>query len=303
MPGLLVITNAKAGSAREEKVEAALEVLGSEHDVSVRACSDPVELDRILAGRADRVPVVAGGDGSLHLLVGALRRRGELAATPVGVIPLGTGNDLARTVGVPLDPVGAARVILDALRAQEARNMELLVDDEDGIVVNAVHLGIGAQAARTAERWKPRLGKAAYPLGGVAAGLRNPGWRLRVEADGEVISDVDRRVLMVGLALGRSIGGGSPLAPDARPDDGLVDVVVSEATGPVARVGYAVRLRSGEHVERPDVRHVQARHVAVSGQPFPYNADGEVGGPVRRREWTVEPRAWRLLAPRGSRAG
>lgn len=302
MPGLLVITNAKAGSAREEKVGAALDVLESEHDVSVRACGDPVELDRILAGRGHRVPVVAGGDGSLHLVVGALRRTGELSASPVGVIPLGTGNDLARTAGVPLDPAAAAHALLDALRGGGAHPRELLVDDDGGIVINAVHVGMGAQAARTAERWKPRLGITAYPLGAVMVGLRSPGWRLRVEADGEVLGDVDRRVLMVGLALGRSIGGGSPLAPDARPDDGLVDVVVSEATGPLARVGYAVRLRSGEHVERPDVRHVQARHVAVSGQAFPYNADGEVGGPVRRREWTVVPRAWRLLAPRAGRA-
>jgi len=299
----LVITNAKAGSGHDENVLTAVRVLEAHHPVSVRACNDAPELDRILDERGDLIPVAAGGDGSLHTLIAELHRRQELDASPVGLIPLGTGNDLARTAGVPLRPAAAAHALLDALREGGAQPRELLVDDDGGIVINAVHLGIGAEAARTAERWKPRLAMTAYPLGAVAAGLRNAGWRLRVEADGQLLSDVDRRVLMVGLALGRSIGGGSPLAPDARPDDGLVDVVVSAATGPLARVSYAFRLRRGEHVERPDVRHVRARHVTVSGQPFSFNADGEVGGPVRRREWTVEPRAWRLLVPRGCHAG
>ena len=138
---------------------------------------------------------------------------------------------------------------------------------------------------------------AAYPVGSIIAGVRSRGWRLRVEVDQQLVSDVDVPVLMVGLALGMSIGGGALIAPAAQPDDGLVDVVISYAVGPVARLGYAVHLRRGDHVQRDDVHVTLAHTVTVSGQPFPWNADGELGAPIRSRTWVVQRRAWQLLVP------
>jgi diacylglycerol kinase family enzyme len=176
--------------------------------------------------------------------------------------------------------------------------MELIVDDAGGVVVNAVHAGVGAEAARAAERWKARLGPLAFRVGAALSGVRQRGWRLRVTADGAVLAGVDRRVLMVALAVGRTIGGGAPLAPDADPGDGLAEVVVSEATGPLARLGYALHLRRGTHGSRSDVHTARAHTVAISGEPFSINADGEVSGPITCRTWTVQPRAWRFLAPR-----
>ena len=86
--------------------------------------------------------------------------------------------------------------------------------------------------------------------------------------------------------------------PDAEPDDGLVDVVISYAVGPVARLGYALHLRRGDHVQRDDVHATLANTVTISGQPFPWNADGELGcKPIRRRTWVVQRRAWHLLVP------
>ena len=294
MTRLLVVTNPAAGGAADLAVQRALTVLRAAADVKVASTSSSAELDDVLSAADGRQPVVVGGDGSVHALVLALYRTGMLdSAPPVGLIPLGTGNDLARTAGIPLDPMAAAKVILDG----HHRGMELLVDDAGGVVVNAVHLGVGAEAARAASRWKRRLGKAAYAVGSVVAGVSTAGWRLHVEADGEVLVTMDRRVLMVGLGLGSSIGGGSPLAPFANLDDGLVDVVISFAVGPVARLAYAVHLHRGAHVHRPDVRLIRAKQVVVSGEPFPYNADGEIGGPVRRREWTVLKDAWRLCVP------
>jgi diacylglycerol kinase family enzyme len=292
--GLLVVANRTAGTADELAVRHALAVLRAAADVEVVSPTAPGELDTLLAAADGRRLVVIGGDGSMHALVRALHQAGRLsAAHPVGLIPLGTGNDLARAAGIPLDPAAAAHVVLTGVD----RGMELLVDDAGGIVVNAVHLGVGAAAGQAAGRWKARLGKAAYTVGSVVAGVSSPGWRLWVDADGEVLVDPKRRVLMVGLGLGSSIGGGSPLAPGANPDDGLVDVVVSWAVGPVARLAYAAHLRRGTHVRRPDVRVIRAKQVTVSGQPFAYNADGEIGGPVRLRVWTVHADAWRLIVP------
>ena len=121
--------------------------------------------------------VVCGGDGSVHAVVAALHRAGA-AGPPVGLIPLGTGNDLARALGLPLDPAAAARVVLDG----RPRTLDLLVDDAGGMVVNAVHLGVGAEAARQAAALKPRLGRLAYLVGGVSAGLR--GARLGADRTG-----------------------------------------------------------------------------------------------------------------------
>jgi diacylglycerol kinase (ATP) len=290
---MLLITNANAGTADTETVERAADVLresGGPGGLSVARCNAPDDLDRALSTHDDETVVVAGGDGSIHTLMQALYRRGELGTRVVGVLPLGTGNDLARNLGIPLDAVAAARRLADA----RPRELDLFVDDSGGIVINAAHVGIGAEAAVVAARFKPLLKIAAYPLGSVLAGLRYSGWRLRVEADGEVVAE--DKLLMVALSNASGIAGGNAeLAPGASPRDGRADLVVSAATGPLARIGYARQLRSGEHPDRDDVIRTVAKEVTVSGDPFRVNIDGEIMGPVTRRTWTVLPRAWRLL--------
>ncbi|MFD1933540.1 diacylglycerol/lipid kinase family protein [Nonomuraea mangrovi] len=293
---LLVIRNSKAGGADDDIRRAAVAAL--EAGADVRICEDPEDLGRVLGEHSDRVPVVMGGDGTLHALVAALADRGELESRPVGLVPMGTGNDLARAAGLPLDPPRAARVVLDG----RVRPMDLLADDRGGIVINAVHLGVGALGSREAVPLKSLLRRAAYVVGAVIAGVRAPGWRLRVVADGGTLADGRRRVLLVGIGNGRSIGGGTPLTPDALLDDGLADVVVSFATGPLARLAFALRLRRGEHPDHADVRTCRAREITIAGEPVPVNADGEVGPEVTRRTWTVRHAAWRLLVPAPGRS-
>ena len=268
-------------------------------DVRVETTADLDELAHALAGRDGRRVVVLGGDGSVHAVVQALRDAGGSdLAEPLGLIPLGTGNDLARTLGLPLDAASAAAVVLDG----RPRRLDLAVDEDGSVVVNAAHVGVGAEAGRRAHAWKPTLGAAAYPLGSIAAGAVETGWRLVVEVDGQTVLDGAEPVLMVGVGNGRTIGGGAPLSPDAEPDDGLLDVVVSAATGPLARAGYAVAMREGEHVERDDVAVHRGRTVriraAAEGEEFSVNADGELSGPLSAKEWTVEPLAWTVLVPR-----
>ena len=291
--GHLLLASAHAGSTEEEAVEAARAVLADAGPVEVVSTATPDELDAALASCGDRRLVVAGGDGSLHLAVARLRARGELAERPIALVPLGTGNDLARGLGLPLEPAEAARLVLTG----RPKPVDLLVDDAGGIVVNAAHVGVGAEAAQAAARVKPRLGPAAYPLGALAAGLRTHGWRLRVVVDGRVVADGHRRSLMVGVGNGRGIGGGTALLPTAVPDDGQLDVLVSYATGPWARARFGAALAAGTHLRDRDVRWARGRSVTVSGQRVGVNADGEVGDEVERRTWTVEPGAWSLLQP------
>lgn len=298
MTDLLVITNAAAGSAHEEAVDAAVRTLSAHADVEVAATTSPEDCDAAVARRGGRRVVVCGGDGSVHVIVTALHRAGDLDDA-IGLVPLGTGNDLARALGLPLDPREAAKVVLDGRPHQ----LDLLVDDDGGVVINAVHLGVGAEAARAAAALKPRLGRFAYVVGGVGAGATATGWRVAVRVDGRVLADGQRKVLQVGIGLGRSVGGGSPLTPHSVLDDQLADVVVSEAVGPLARLGYGLRLRRGSHVDRPDVRTARGKEVTAEGEPFHYNADGEIHGPVERRVWRIHPGGWRLITLRSAPAG
>lgn len=298
MTQLLVVTNAAAGSADRAAVDAAVGTLREGADVEVVATSSPDECDDAVRTRRDRTIVVCGGDGSVHVIVTALLRADDLAE-PIGLIPLGTGNDLARALGVPLDPAEAARIVLDG----KPRRLDLLVDDDGGVVVNAVHLGVGAEAALAAATLKPKLGRLAYVVGGVRAGAGAKGWHVAVEVDGRTLVDGGERVLQAGVGLGRSVGGGSPLTPHSVLDDGQADVVVSTAVGPLARLGYAVRLRRGRHVDRPDVLTARGVRIVAAGEPFHYNADGEVRGPVRRRVWTIRPEGWQLITPQEPRPG
>jgi diacylglycerol kinase family enzyme len=291
MGGYLVIANAHAGSVEREALGAAVGVLSAAGPTEVRMSTDPAALDAALTGLDGRVPVVAGGDGSLHLVVNRLRRLGRLDQVTVGLLPFGTGNDLARAAGVPLDPLAAAV----ALTTARPRRFDLLEDDTGRVVVNAAHAGLGAKAAAAAADHKPRLGPLAYPLGALLAGLRE-GWALRVSVDGTPCA-TGERLLMVGVANGPTIGGGTPLCPMARADDGWLDVVTVAAVGPAARVGFAAALRGGTHLDHDDVHHLRGTRVQVSGEPVRHNTDGELDAEVTDRGYRVLPAVGSLLVP------
>lgn len=292
---MLVVANEEAGSAERDAVASAMAILGEAEPVELVYSRDRGHLDEILDERDDRRLVIAGGDGSLHAIVAALFARNELADSTLGLIPLGTGNDLARGLGISLDPETAARIIVEG----HSRDLDLLVDDAGGVVVNAVHLGVGASAAQAAGAFKARLGRFAYPAGAMSAGVRAAGWRLVIRVDGEPVAASFDRVLMVAVLNGPSIGGGmAQVHPNAALDDGVAEVVVSGAVRPTARIAYAVDLARGKHLGRPDVQVHRGRNVAVTGDAFLTVSDGEIDGPMTHRTWTLEPAAWRLAVPR-----
>src|SRR6187549_2048550 len=132
MDPLLVITNSDAGTADEESLQAALKLLRSHADVEVQATSNPGELNSALHRAGSRRIIVAGGDGSLHAVVTTLYRRNDLKNAVLGILPLGTGNDFARTNEIPLEIEEAAHVLVSG----NPRAMDLIVDEVGEIVVN-----------------------------------------------------------------------------------------------------------------------------------------------------------------------
>ena len=290
---MLLITNSEAGSADEERLEAALAVLRAATDVEVAVTSNPGELDGVLHRRGGRRVVVAGGDGSLHAVVAALHKRNELADTVIGLVPVGTGNDFARGTGIPLDPAGAAEVVVTG----QVRPVDLIVDCLGEIVVNNLHIGVGAEASRVAHPLKKVLGRAGYVLGAMKAAVNPPYLRLRVEVDDHVVADFAHPVLMVAVGNGSRVGGGAEITPGADPTDGRLDVMVSFATSLLAKLSFAARFRKGAHPERDDVLSIRGSTVTISGQDFYCSADGERYGPERNRSWRVEQGAFSMPLP------
>ncbi|GAA4819694.1 diacylglycerol kinase [Nocardioides caeni] len=301
---MLVITNSDAGTANQESLTAAVAVLQGQAEVEVVATSGPDELNDVLAGAGDRTIVVAGGDGSVHAVVQALHDRDDLAGRTIGLIPLGTGNDFARTLDIPLDACEAAELVV----AGHTRPTDLVVDDDEHVTVNNVHVGAGAAAGRMGSQWKERLGsigvgkvnlgRLGYPIGALQTALRPPSLRVLVEVDDAVVVDVDEQVLMVAVGNGASVGGGTELTPDAVPHDGQVDVLVATPVSRAARLGYLLRLPFARHEEHADVRIVRGRTVRIAGTAFECNSDGEIDGPVRARSWRVLPAAYSMVVPR-----
>ena len=295
MNRLLAIANAEAGTADDRSVDTALDVLRNADEVTLVRTASPDDLTEALAEHPDVDGVVVlGGDGSVHAVVAAMYAADRLVDTFVAVIPLGTGNDFAHAVGLPDDPAAAARLVVDG----SVRDVDLIIDLQDRVVVNAVHIGVGAEAAAAAVPWKKTLGPLGYVVGSLVAGVRGlvkPGSRVEITVDGKRLPG--HRVIQVAVGNGRFVGGGTLLLPGADPTDGLLDVAVSYPASALRRVGYAFSLRSGQHVRRADVTHLRATEVTVSGDAMPSTSDGELTDPAEDHGWRIEPAAWRLVVP------
>jgi YegS/Rv2252/BmrU family lipid kinase len=295
--GLLLISNAGAGTNEDEAVAQAVAVLRSSYDVEQVATEDEDELEDVLMSAGDRVVAVAGGDGSLHAVVNALWRLRRLGDTRLGLIPLGTGNDFARGAGIPLEPADAARVVIGG----STRAIDLIVDDCDRVIVNNAHLGVGADASRSALKWKPRMGKIGlgrlgYAIGALSAGLNPDFIYAKVKVDGQLI-DRPHRLAQVAIGNGPDVGGGTELIPGADPTSGTITVIVSRAVGPWKRLGYMLRLRGGSHHLMKGVEQIRGSRVEVEGDEFWLSADGEVTGPHTHMSWELHPDAVRMFLP------
>lgn len=295
MRSLLAIANADAGTSNDESVKTAVEVLGYAYDVELVETSSPADLTAALAERPDlHGVVVLGGDGSLNAVVEALRTAGRLSLA-IGLVPLGTGNDFAATLGLPDDPERAAEVIVDGV----TRSLDLIIDGDGQVVVNAAHIGIGAEAAVAARPLKKSLGPIGYVLGAGWAGLRGltrPGARLEIRVDGEVLP---RKTPVIQLAVGngRFVGGGAPLLPRADPADGLIDVAVSYTASALRRISYARSISRGEHHERDDVVYLTGTEITVTGDALPCTSDGELSEARREHSWRIEPGVLTVYTP------
>lgn len=292
-----LIVNPSAGGGRARRIAAAVEQRLRAGGPRVRSviATDLEHARSAAAGAAARGELLAllGGDG----LVGAIAdvARHHDGAT-LGVLPCGSGNDLARVLAIPSDPLAACAVIASGRRVPLDLG-EVHGEGADGgrAFVGIASFGFDSDANRFANEAPRRLGRLIYAYGALRALFAWRPARFAVEVDGEAVGFSG---YSVAAANSKVYGGGMYAAPSARLDDGLLDVVYLED---VSRLAFLTRIMPkafrGAHVREPSVHELRGRELRFSAdRPFEIYADGDPIGVLPARIRAL-PAAVHVLVP------
>lgn len=292
-----IFRNPRSGSA--EAAAGLLEAVAARDDLTLVEVASPAEMERAVreaAAAGVDVVAAAGGDGTVHAVANALMAVGGAAdERPVlAVLPLGTGNDLARTLAVPLDASEALALVGYGRR----RPLELIrVCPTEGDACYAINVAAGGFTADMRERLDHGLKKRWGPLAYVIAGLQTiPGatvYNVRLRRDGGMVDRMALHSLVV--ASGRTAGGGQPAAPMANPEDGWLDVVTVREAPAGALVALAARAALGDYLQSELVDTWRVRRLEVEASPpMRFTVDGEVKA-VTPATFEAVPRALRVV--------
>jgi diacylglycerol kinase (ATP) len=292
---ILVIRNPASGRGRSARRWAEVAERFRSAGAAFRETEGPGHATHLAkeAAAGGGLVVAAGGDGTVAEVVeGLVGTSADLA-----VLPLGTGNDLARTLGFGTDIQAATTAAL----AGEPWTVDVYRWEcgvRAGHGINVAGCGFDAVVAQRINhgyRWL--RGTQAYVAAVLESLVRYQPARVRLAVDGV---EVDTTAMLVAVANAQSYGGGMRVAPAARLDDGLLDVVIVEGLSKVAFLRAFPQVFRGAHVDHPRVRVLRGRVVEVDADPgLPILADGElVGGSPARFE--VVPRALRVMRPAGA---
>jgi diacylglycerol kinase (ATP) len=285
----IMVVNPTAGRGRAGRLasvaeQACREVWGAVERLETHAPGSATKLvQQAVEGGAERV-VVLGGDGTLHEAANGLLRAAVSERPPIAVIPAGTGNDYAKLAGtLGLSPRDAVR------RLGHARVRRLDVGFAWGeYFLNSVGIGFDAEVARVVNRWKWVTGFPAYVAAVLKVLANFQTLQLDVTCDGESFSE---GLLLLEVAIGTCVGGGFRLTPDAKPDDGWLDIC---AIRHISTPGILLRLplvMVGKHTGLKAVRMLRARRVAVASRagPLPAQFDGELREVAGTMDIRLEP--------------
>lgn len=242
--------------------------------------------------------VVVGGDGMVNL--GANMVAGT--TVPLGIVSSGTGNDTARSLNLPFDDTAASVAALGEALQHEPRVIDAAImrfaDPVTGAPTErwfacSLSAGFDASVNERANRMKHPRGPSRYIIALVIELARLKPYHYTLTLDGEQL-EVDAN--MVSIGNGVSLGGGMMITPDAKMDDGLLDVMIVR---PLSRINFLRIFPSvfkGTHVTRKEVSIIRARTVRIEGQGVVITADGESVGPAPV-DVELVPGALRVLAP------
>lgn len=262
----LLITNAGSRSGGDD-IDRATERLQQAGPVDVVRPEDPGVLPEAIRRRGDQFDriVLAGGDGTINLALDALLE----VDMPVGILPLGTANDLARSLNIPLTLDGAVDVILAGhlSRIDAAR--------VNGVsFINAIGIGIGPQMTHEMDaESKSHLGVLAYGKGIVQVLKHEPVFHARITSEARS-SEGD--YVQITIANGIHYGGGMTIASDASLDDGQLDVLLVPKQSHLSLLGNALQFRSGYTRVGDSLTHWRCPEVSIeTDATMEVTADGE----------------------------
>jgi YegS/Rv2252/BmrU family lipid kinase len=284
-----LIVNPAAGGGKAGRVAPAVEQALREHGLNVRRVDTrDLEHARELAAESagnGETTVALSGDGMLGVLADVLR---EIPGAVLGVLPGGRGNDLARVLGIPDDPVAACATIangavrpIDLGLVSDARS-----DAPAKAFVGIASVGFDSDANRIANEAPAWLGGLVYAYGALRAlaAWRPARFEIELDPPGERKAFT---AFTIGACNSKAYGGGMRAAPGALLDDGLLEVIVLESVSKFAFVTRILpKVFSGTHVLEPGVRAFQAKEVSIDCErPFTMYADGDPIGqlPLRVR--------------------
>ncbi len=308
----VVIVNPAAGGGRARRqwpaISRRLTEAGCAHTaILTRQPGEAIELCRTVLRDRARLVVAAGGDGTLNEVAnGFFSATGDNsilhADACLGVLPLGTGSDFARALGITRPEAGipplvaAETALLDVGRVDFQDQRELLASR---YFMNVADLGLGAASAERVNR-SPKVlgGLVSYLISAIRAIMAYRPQEVAVRLDGS--EPIRGPMGIVVVANSRYFGGGMLVAPGAKPDDGLFDVLCLTGAGRTQMLTDLLpKVYRGAHIPHPAVRLERATSVTVkSHERFPLAMDGEpIGtGPAT---FTMLPRALRFVVPQG----
>jgi YegS/Rv2252/BmrU family lipid kinase len=241
--------------------------------------------EALRAAAATEVPVVLSGDGLVGVVGGALAG----SEVPLGIIPGGRGNDLARVLGIPTEPEGAIEVLL----AGETRVID--VGEANGQrFLGIASVGIDSDANRIANEARVMRGNLVYAYAAIRALISWKPARFSIRAGEDRLRFTG---YSVAVANNKAYGGGMFIAPDADLADGEFDVVMVGEYGKLRALGNLPKVFKGTHVENDEVRVFRTPFLELSAsRPFAVYADGEhlTDLPASLR---ILPAALRVIAP------
>src|SRR5947199_3409965 len=218
--------------------------------------------------------ISAGGDGTLNEVVNGIAQGGCNAA--LAVFPLGTGNDFARTLGVPT----ALDAAIEQIIAGRSRAIDLVRVTSDSVRY-FVNVSSGGFSGVVDEKLTPEMkrtwGPLAYLRSAAAAFSELRGYATQVTLDDAEALELD--LYNVVVANGRYVAGGIPIAPEADLTDGLLDIVLIAERGPAELAILAAQILVGKHLSSDGIIFRRAKKIAISSRPgMWFNVDGELIG-------------------------
>ena len=290
----VAILNPRAGLAAQ-RARAALARSAYWRTAEVLVTTGPGDARRFAAEAAAagaETVIAIGGDGTANEAASGLLGTG----TAFALVPMGSGNGLARTLGIPLDPDGALSVLETAV----PREMDVgMINGQ--LFLNVAGAGFDAQVGldfHVHGRRGGRRGVFTYVRLGLIRAFRYRAEAWTLEAGGERF---EGRAFVIAFVNGRQYGGGAVLAPGSRLDDGLLSIVVIEDAPWFELTWNATRLFTGGIEAYRRYRHIAAPSALLtSAGVAPFHRDGEPEEPTTRMEISLAPRALRILVPRAT---